>query len=145
MGMKPFLSSFKLLNTIIFSCFSPMSHARDLITHFSLWFCSSMIWWMFPSHRKHLLLVSWAYSWTSRCIAKTMQRGKIAACIGGIDSDHLRRIREVRNSIPCLSTSTSSSPRCDRQIGVLQWTESSGRTVSQKCVHHTREDRKSVV
>lgn len=74
---------------------------------------SSMTWSMFHFHRSHLLLVFWHSFWTPHCIERTTQREEIGACIGGIDFDHIRQTQEVRNSIPCLSTSTSFSLRCD--------------------------------
>lgn len=82
--------------------------------HFAvIYIYSSMTWSTFHFHRSHLLLVFWHSFWTPHCIERTTQRKKIGACIGGIDSDHIRQIQEVRSSIPCLSTSTSFSLRCD--------------------------------
>lgn len=72
-------------------------------------FGSSMTWSMYLSHLNHSLLVCWRMSWTSHCTRKTTPPERIGACIGGIGSDHSRPIQEVRNSILCLSISTSSS------------------------------------
>lgn len=103
MGMIHILFSIhKLLKMIIW------------MLHFAVvYIYSSMTWSTFHFHRSHLLLVFWHSFWTPHCIERTTQRKEIGACIGGIDSDHIRQIQEVRNSIPCLSTSTSFSLRCD--------------------------------
>lgn len=82
----------------------------------SSYFCSlgsSMTWSMYLSHLNHSLLVCWRLSLMSHCTKKTTPPERIAACIGGIGSDHSRPTQEVRNSILCLSISTNSSHQYD--------------------------------
>jgi len=74
---------------------------------------SSMTWSTCHSHQNLLLLASWQCSWMSRCIKKTRQPGRTEGCTGGTGSGHSRQTQEVKNFIPCLSISTSSSRQCD--------------------------------
>lgn len=110
--------------------------SKRLLLQVACVFCSSMTWSMYLFLRSHLLLVYWHLSWTPHCIERTVRPGKTEACLGGIDSDHIRQIQEVRNSIPCLSTSTSSSLQCDFHWGWLRVTESSAPAVSH-CLYRT--------